>query len=73
MSVGIALQHSYEFTCEICTKMRSLLVAVLVTIISISESAGRARAASELSRMGYHKEAKALMLGKEIDYEEISK
>ena len=73
MSVGIALQHSYEFTCEICTKLRSLLVAVLVTVISISESAGRARAASELSRMGYHKEAKALMLGKEIDYEEISK
>jgi xanthine/uracil permease len=73
MSVGIALQHSYEFTCDICTKLRSLLVAVLVTIISISESAGRARAASELSRMGYHKEAKALMLGKEIDYEEISK
>lgn len=69
MSVGIALQHSYEFTCEICTKMRSLLVAVMVTIISISESAGRARAASELSRMGYHQEAKALMLGKEIDYE----
>lgn len=73
MSVGIALQHSYEFTCDICIKLRSLLVAVLVTIISISESAGRARAASELSRMGYHKEAKALMLGKEIDYEEISK
>ncbi len=73
MSVGIALQYSYEFTCEICTKMRSLLVAVMVTVISISESAGRARAASELSRMGYHKEAKALMLGKEIDYEEYSK
>jgi len=44
----------------------------MVTIISISESAGRARAASELSRMGYHQEAKALMLGKDIDYEKVS-
>jgi len=30
--------------------------------ISFFESVGRARAAAELSRQGYHKEAKALML-----------
>jgi hypothetical protein len=32
-------------------------------MIAFGESAGRARAASELSRMGMHDEAKALMLG----------
>jgi hypothetical protein len=31
-------------------------------MIAFGESAGRARAASELSRMGMHNEAKALML-----------
>lgn len=35
------------------------------TIWSIGESAGRARAASELSRMGMHEEAKRLMLEKQ--------
>ena len=34
------------------------------TMWSIGESAGRARAASELSRMGMHEEAKRLMLEK---------
>jgi hypothetical protein len=31
-------------------------------MIAVGESAGRARAAAELSRMGMHDEAKALML-----------
>ena len=34
---------------------------MFVGIIAFGESAGRARAASELSRQGFHKEAKALM------------
>lgn len=38
------------------------LIAVFIGIIAIGESAGRARAAAELSRQGYHDEAKALML-----------
>ena len=38
------------------------LVAVLVGIIALGESAGRARAAAELSRQGYHEEARNLML-----------
>ena len=37
------------------------------TMWSIGESAGRARAASELSRMGMHEEAKRLMLEKQND------
>ncbi len=73
MSIGVALHNSYEFTCEICTKIRAVFLAGLVAVCAFTESAGRARAASELSRMGYYKEAKALMLGKDIDYDEISK
>tara|TARA_Y200000002_G_C22653311_1_gene652370 strand:- start:1415 stop:1618 length:204 start_codon:yes stop_codon:yes gene_type:complete len=65
MSIGIALHNSYEFTCEICTKIRAVFLAGLVTVCAFTESAGRARAASELSRMGYYEEAKNLMLGKE--------
>ena len=38
------------------------LMAVFIGIIAFGESAGRARAAAELSRQGYHEEARALML-----------
>lgn len=43
-----------------------VLMTVLMGIMAFGESAGRARAAAELSRQGLHKEAKALML-KEYD------
>ena len=33
--------------------------------MAFGENVGRARAASELSRMGYHEEAKNVMLGKD--------
>jgi hypothetical protein len=42
--------------------IRTALSVAFVGIIAFGESAGRARAASELSRQGYHDEAKALML-----------
>jgi len=42
-------------------------MAVFIGIIAFGESAGRARAAAELSRMGYYNEAKALVLGKTVD------
>jgi len=38
------------------------LLAVFIGMIALGESAGRARAASELARMGYYEEAKNLML-----------
>ena len=38
------------------------LFAVFIGIVAFGESAGRARAASELARMGYYDEAKNLML-----------
>ena len=41
------------------------LMAVFIGIIAFGESAGRARAAAELSRQGYHEEAKRLMLRKD--------
>jgi len=37
-------------------------VAFAMGVWAFGESAGRARAAAELHRQGYHKEAKALML-----------
>jgi len=35
-----------------------------IKLIGITESVGRARAASALAQMGYHEQAKQLMLGK---------
>ena len=40
-------------------------IAVLMAIVAFGESAGRARAAAELSRQGYHEEARNLMLRKD--------
>ena len=62
MSVGLLINQGYKHTCAVCDWISKALTAVLGFSISITESAGRARAASELSRMGYHEEAKALML-----------
>ena len=42
-----------------------VLMTVFVGIIAFGESAGRARAAAELSRQGYHEEARNLMLRKD--------
>lgn len=39
-----------------------VLVAVAMALWAFGESAGRARAAAELSRQGYHEEARRLML-----------
>ena len=39
------------------------IVAFAMGVWAFGESAGRARAAAELSRQGFHKEARALMLG----------
>jgi hypothetical protein len=55
----------YNVTCKICTVFRNALIAFFVGAVALGESAGRARAAAELSRMGYYDEAKALMLRKD--------
>ena len=51
------------YYCSICEAVKSIATSTLYNIWSFGESAGRARAAAELTRMGMHKEAKALMLG----------
>jgi hypothetical protein len=52
----------YKQTCEICEKISNASLKILMTIWSFGETVGRAKAAAELHRQGYHKEAKALML-----------
>ena len=50
MSLGVAIHNSYEFTCEICTKLRSVLLTGLVAMVAFSEAAGRARAQIHLHK-----------------------
>ena len=51
------------YYCSICEAVKTIVITAFCTMIAVGESAGRARAASELTRMGMHKEAKALMMG----------
>lgn len=44
-------------------KLAKIIVAIGMGLWAFGESAGRARAAAELSRQGYHEEARNLMLG----------
>jgi len=62
MTVATMTHTTWTYTCKICKVLRQLLAVAFVGLISLGESAGRARAAAELSRQGYHTEAKALML-----------
>lgn len=55
----------WDYTCKICKVIRTALSVAFVGMIAVGESAGRARAAAELTRMGYHAEAKNIMLGKD--------
>ena len=50
------------YYCTICQAVKTMAIAAFISFIAFGESAGRARAAAELSRMGLHNEAKALML-----------
>ena len=61
MTVATMTNTTWSYTCKICKTIRTALSIAFVGLIALGESAGRARAASELSRQGYHDEAKALM------------
>jgi len=50
------------YYCAFCAAVAKFANKTFTGIINTFESLGCARAASELARMGYHKEAKALML-----------
>jgi hypothetical protein len=65
MTVATMTNTTWTYTCKICKVISKALGVFLVTMIALGESAGRARAASELSRQGFHKEARALMLDKD--------
>ena len=61
MTVATMTNTTWTYTCKTCKVLRQLLAVAFVGLIALGESAGRARAASELSRQGYYDEAKALM------------
>lgn len=67
MSIGLVLNHTYKHTCEICDWISKMAQIAFVAIIAFGENAGRARAASQLASMGYHEEAKYLMIGDHKD------
>ena len=62
MTVATMTSTTWTYTCKICNVISKALGVFLVTMIALGESAGRARAAAELSRQGFHAEARALML-----------
>ena len=62
MTVATMTNTTWTYTCKICKTIRTALSIAFVGLIALGESAGRARAASELSRQGFHSEARALML-----------
>ena len=62
MTVATMTNTTWTYTCKICKMIRTALSVAFVGMIAFGESAGRARAAAELSRQGFHAEAKALML-----------
>ena len=62
MTVATISNTTWNYTCKICSVIRNVFAVFLVGVIALGESAGRARAAAELSRQGYHDEAKALMI-----------
>lgn len=62
MSIGLTLRVAYKETCEICDKIAHLTSVIFDKIITTFETLGTARAASQLAQMGYHEEAKYLMM-----------
>ena len=61
MTVATISNTTWNYTCKVCSVIRKVMAVAFVGLIAFGETAGRARAASELTRMGMHKEAKALM------------
>ena len=62
MTVATMKSNTWNYTCKLCNVISKVLTVIFMGIVAFGESAGRARAASELHRQGFHKEAKALML-----------
>ena len=52
MTVATMTSTTWTYTCKICKIIRTALSVAFVGLIAFGESAGRARAAAELSRQG---------------------
>ena len=51
-----------NYTCNICETVAKVMKTCAYSFGKTLESIGTARAAAELTRMGYHKQAKQLMM-----------
>ena len=51
-----------NYTCNICETVAKVMKTCAYSFGKTLETIGTARAASELTRMGYHKQAKQLMM-----------
>jgi len=55
------------YYCAFCAAVAKFANKFFTKTMSAFEAMGRARAAAQLAQMGYHKEAKAIMLGKSVE------
>jgi hypothetical protein len=61
MTVTTMKSNTWGITCKTCAILSKAIVATGMFLWAFGESAGRARAASELYRQGYVEEARRLM------------
>ena len=57
----------YKQTCEVCEKIKNAFLKVLLVIWEFGEAVGRAKAAAQLHRDGFHEEAKSLYMDNKND------
>lgn len=57
----------YKQTCEVCEKIKNATLTVLLALWGFGEAVGRARAAAQLHRDGFHEEAKSLYMDNNND------
>ena len=55
------------YYCAFCAAVAKTAKKFFAKTMAAFEAMGRARAASQLAQMGYHKQAKAVMLGKSVE------
>ena len=66
--MGLVTTLTYTFTqrSRVLSALSKALLSIAAAVSVYTETVGRARAAAELTRMGYHVEAKRLMLGEDL-------
>ena len=66
--MGLVTTLTYTFTqrSRVLSALSKALLSIAASVSVYAETVGRARAAAELTRMGYHVEAKRLMLGEDL-------